>query len=118
MDFTRVHVFPYSVRAGTAAASLPLQVHDHVKDSRANAMQRVATESAKRFSSKLQGRTLPVLYEMEGKVPGTWSGYTGNYVRVIARSEENLANRILPTRIDRTGEDGAAGSIEPIARHH
>ena len=100
MEFARVHVFPYSARAGTVASRLPLQVSDQVKDSRAKAMQRVATASAARFASKFLGRTLPVLYETEVDGSGMWSGYTDNYLRVLTHSGENLANRILPTRIE------------------
>jgi threonylcarbamoyladenosine tRNA methylthiotransferase MtaB len=111
MHFSRVHVFPYSRRAGTKAAQYPSQVSDHEKDSRAKAMQLIADDGAKRYASQFLGRTLPVLYETNEEAPGTWSGYTGNYVRVIARSDQSLANRILPTRLDQIGNGAAIGSI-------
>jgi len=63
MGFSRVHVFPYSVRAGTAAASLPLQVTDAIQDQRNQQMQDVADASARTFAARFVGRTMPVLWE-------------------------------------------------------
>ncbi len=111
MGFARVHVFPYSARAGTVAGSLPLQVSDPIKEARAKAMQRVADESGRRFARKHLGGTRQVLYEVEASAPGLWSGYTDNYIRVVARSDENLANRIVPTRLEEVIEDGARGRV-------
>ncbi len=111
MGFARVHVFPYSPRAGTVAAQLPLQVNDRVKESRAKRMQQLADESARRFAERFLGRTLPVLYETEASAPGVWSGYTDNYIRVATRSADNLANRIVPTRLEEVIEDSARGAL-------
>jgi threonylcarbamoyladenosine tRNA methylthiotransferase MtaB len=142
MGFARVHVFPYSARAGTTAAQFPLQVPAHIKDARAKAMQSVADESGKRFARRFLGRTLPVLYETEtpsltheyarpddaqgsvfmrhqpspvnnggGQGRGFWSGYTDNYIRVVTRSGESLANRIVPTKLEEVIEDGARGNV-------
>jgi threonylcarbamoyladenosine tRNA methylthiotransferase MtaB len=115
MEFARVHVFPYSAREGTLAAHFPLQVIDPIKAARAKLMQLGASESASRFASKCLGKTLPVLYESEAGARGEWSGYTDNYVRVVTHATENLANRILPTRIQRIGEEGAFGSLPHLS---
>ncbi|HZQ05222.1 MAG TPA: tRNA (N(6)-L-threonylcarbamoyladenosine(37)-C(2))-methylthiotransferase MtaB [Anaerolineae bacterium] len=111
MNFARVHVFPYSSREGTLAAKLPLPVSDLIKDARAKAMQRVADASLRRFTGRFVGRTLSVLYEEDENAPGVWSGYTDNYIRVVTRSRENMANRIVPTRLVEAVEDGARGEI-------
>lgn len=111
INFARVHVFPYSSREGTLAAQLPLHVSDLIKDARAKAMQRVADLSLRRFAERFVGQTLSVLYEEETSASGVWSGYTDNYIRVLTRSRENLANRIVPTRLVEVVEDGARGEI-------
>lgn len=51
-QFSRVHVFPYSKRAGTPAASLPLQVPDVVKQARAHQMQAIADASRHAFARR------------------------------------------------------------------
>ncbi len=130
MQFSRVHVFPYSSRQGTLAATLPLQVADSVRDSRARQMQMIADASARRFAERFVGRVMPVLWET-GESPRpdrqseqaggpplspahggrVWSGYTDNYIRVSAASENDLHNRITPARLTGTIGDAAAGEL-------
>ncbi len=111
MGFARVHVFPYSTREGTVAARLPLHVADLVKDARGKAMQRVADASARQFAQQFLGRRFGVLFE-EMTSPGIWSGYTDNYIRVVAASDADLSNKIIPTRLDEIVEEGARGVVE------
>lgn len=114
MNFARVHVFPYSAREGTTAATLPLHVGETTKDARHQAMQRLADASLRRFAEGFAGRTMEVLYEENVAGDHLWSGYTGNYIRVVAHSRENLGNRILPTRLVGAIDDGARGEIVPF----
>lgn len=117
MEFARVHVFPYSARAGTLAAVLPLQVKQQVREARAKSMQEVATASASKFSTKFVGRSLPVLYETETEPSGFWVGYTDNYIRVVTPiAGENLSNQIVQTRIEGIREGGALGSVMSYPR--
>lgn len=111
MNFARVHVFPYSAREGTAAAALPLHISDKIKDARHQAMQRLADASLRRFAQQFVGRTMDVLYEENAVGDHQWSGYTDNYVRLVAHSRERLGNRIVPTRLVQVIDDGARGEI-------
>lgn len=113
MRFSRVHVFPYSARAGTVAANLPLHVSEQVKDVRVRAMQRIADRSAHAFAEKHLGRTMEILWEscLEDQGTRTWSGYTDNYIRVTASSDANLHNRISAVRLTHLQADGAAGMV-------
>jgi len=54
-----------------------------------------------KFISSIIGQVRPVLWEesKEDKGVTEWVGLTDNYVRVKTVSEENLANRIIPSRI-------------------
>jgi threonylcarbamoyladenosine tRNA methylthiotransferase MtaB len=125
MQFSRVHVFPYSMRDGTPAAKYPHQVADAVKESRAKQMQIVADASARAFAQKFVGRDMDVLWESvnsqqssvnsrQSTVNGEqwWSGYTDNYLRVRAASNTNLANKIARARIVAVNEDGVDGELE------
>jgi len=115
MNFARIHVFPYSAREGTVAAKFPLHVSDLVKDTRSKAMQRLADASQQRFAAQFVGHTLNVLYEQESTEPGVWSGYSDNYIRVTTTSRENLANRIVPTRLTQVLPDGARGELAAVS---
>ncbi len=105
--FARIHVFPYSRRPGTEAAEMPNQVSDRVKKETVQKMLALAGESARSFRQRFLGRTMPVLWEQ--KSGGVWSGYTGNYIKVYARSGEDLSNQLRPVKLESIYRDGVWG---------
>jgi threonylcarbamoyladenosine tRNA methylthiotransferase MtaB len=115
MGFARVHVFPYSVRAGTPAATMPGQIPAQVKIERARQMRQVAAASARAFQRQFVGQTMQVLWESSrpaNPVP-EWSGLTDNYLRVRAVSSKDLANRIIPAKLVALTESGLQGQVDP-----
>ena len=119
MGFADIHVFPYSQRPGTTAHHLPDQVDATEKRRRATEMSAVAEEGFVEYRNRLAGQTRPVLWETGRSItPGDsgemwnsgatlrWSGLTDNYVRVVAETGLDLANRITEARLFRT--DGKA----------
>ena len=74
--FARIHVFPYSRRPGTKAASLPGQLTRQEKARRARELIAIGTELEKAFIDRQIGTVQQVLMEEDG------TGYTKNYVRV------------------------------------
>ncbi|MDO8567555.1 MAG: tRNA (N(6)-L-threonylcarbamoyladenosine(37)-C(2))-methylthiotransferase MtaB [Dehalococcoidales bacterium] len=114
MQFARIHVFPYSPRRGTEAAGMP-QVDSQVKKERSRRMLALADESALSFRQQFLGRTNQVLWEKQSD--GIWSGLTGNYTRVYARSEDNLENRLLPVKLAKIYGDGVWGELQKEAEH-
>jgi threonylcarbamoyladenosine tRNA methylthiotransferase MtaB len=92
-------VFPYSVRSGTTAAKMPAQVPYATKHGRMQRMLAVARESQASYLAPFAGRVLPVLWERsreDGDGAPAWDGLTENYIRVHARSERDLRNRLTP----------------------
>ena len=111
LSFAKVHVFPYSRRAGTPAASFVQQVPEDVKKERAQRMQDVALKSAARFAAAFVGRTMEVLFEHPGP-DGRPTGLTGNYLRVKLPSQtEDLAGRMLAVRLLEVREDWLEGCL-------
>lgn len=109
MQFARSHVFPFSPRPGTTAATMPHQISDVVKKERSNRMLALSRESVKVFQQHYIGQTLDVLWEQRSQ--GVWSGLTGNYIKVYARSNKALTNLILPAKLDKLYRDGVWGEI-------
>ena len=103
MRFADIHVFPYSQRPGTTAHYLPGQVDAAEKRRRAAEMAAVAADGFTEYRNRLAGQTRPVLWEaarpMADGAAMRWSGLTDNYVRVIAETELDLANRITPAHL-------------------
>lgn len=107
--FTRLHVFRYSPRKGTEAAGMPDHVPESEKTLRSEKMIELGSIQASHFAERLVGRTINVL--AEAKQPEILTGLTDNYVEVRFVGSERLRGKIVPVRIDRVTEDGAAIGI-------
>jgi len=105
--FARIHVFPFSKRPGTAAARMPEQAADSIKTQRSRNLRVISRECAESYRQKFTGSVMDVLWEHQSG--GSWSGYTGNYIRVYSGSKEDLTNRITPVRLLRLYKDGMWG---------
>ena len=106
--FSRLHVFRYSRRPGTAAASYPDQAPAGVSVRRSALMQSLGKELSRQFHEGLLGRVFPVLWETRDVTSTMWSGLTDNYARVTRESTADLHNRIELIRLARPGSDGSA----------
>jgi threonylcarbamoyladenosine tRNA methylthiotransferase MtaB len=101
MQFSDMHIFPYSSRPGTSAAYLTGSVPDQVKKARTAEMLGVAAGGFEAFRHQQLGKTRPVLWEVarkSGPVP-VWSGLTDNYIRVSIEDRRDLRNTIAPARL-------------------
>lgn len=117
MAFAHIHVFPYSARAGTAAASFSGQVPVEVRRARVAALEAAARRSGDAVRRSFVGSTRPVLWET-GQPAGdgaVWSGLTDNYLRVqaTAPSGVDLENRITPTRLTAVSDGCLDGQVLP-----
>lgn len=110
IGFARLHVFPYSERPGTVAASMPNKVGEGEKRARSRQMLRLGQQSAQLFRRQFLGRTLPVLWEEEKD--GIWSGVCDNYLRVFTRSAQPLRDQLLPVRLVQEYGPGLWGIVD------
>ncbi|MFO7588633.1 MAG: MiaB/RimO family radical SAM methylthiotransferase [Gemmatimonadota bacterium] len=76
LPFTYLHVFPWSPRAGTHAATLPGRVDRDVAAGRARELRELGVEKGVAYAAARAGRQALVAVETEG------SGLTGDYLRV------------------------------------
>ncbi len=107
--FAYCHVFPFSERPGTIAGSKADQVPVPERNRRCAYLRRLGAQKRYDFSEKHLGQTLEVLFEDSRK--GLWPGYTGNYIRVICQSSENLANRRAMVKLEQVQAEFVEGSI-------
>ena len=110
--FAALHVFPFSARPGTLAAKMPDQASAATKRARVQEMLAVGEELRGRFLARFQGSVADVLFEQKMR-ENAWEGLTGNYIRVIAPSEESLENHIVAVRLDRQQGSGFRGELWP-----
>lgn len=88
-----IHVFPYSKRPGTPAASMPGQVSEEEKKSRVAVLEELCTRLHEEFVEENRGVAEKVLFESACK-DGMMEGYTGNYIRVRKPYDKSLVNTI------------------------
>ncbi len=108
MNFARMHVFPYSRRRGTPAASMPNQVPPAVKKDRVHRMQQLADKKAAEFHAGFIGQPVDVLFETAYE--GIWNGLTGNYIRVYTEGTVQ-GGHIQRVVLERLFRDGVWGRL-------
>lgn len=108
--FSKIHIFPFSPRKGTPAASFSGVVSEKVKQRRAVELAEVDRESHEKYCESMLDKTVTVLFEQES-AEGLWEGLSGNYVRVYAKSEDNLSGKIRRITLKDLYKDGMIGEI-------
>ncbi len=108
IGFSQIHVFPYSIRKGTKAASFPNQVSPQEKERRAAEMLRLGERLTKKFLAEKSGTKAWVLVEQE-TAPNIYEGYTADYVRVQIPSSENIAGQLIEVTLHSPDKDFILG---------
>ncbi len=104
VGFLKAHIFPYSVREGTFAATMPNRVPEEVKNRRAAKMALVCDGVSAKIMSSLSGSTRSVLFERT--LNGYTEGYSEDYIRVFVKENNELCGKIISVRIIGTMQDG------------
>ena len=89
-----IHIFPYSRRAGTPAASRKDQVQDSVKTTRVQMLEELCTKFHDEFIEANRGVSEKVLFESTDR-NGMMEGYTGNYIRISRPYDPELIGTIV-----------------------
>ena len=106
LPVTRMHVFPYSERPGTAALKLPDAVEPAEKSRRVALLTELSERKLHSFMSDMIGTERPVLWE-NAHPGGVMHGLTDNYIRVAAPLHEDMFNTVSRVRLDGFDPKGA-----------
>ncbi len=98
IGFSQMHIFPYSIRKGTAAEKFLNQVPEPVKTDRTHAMLTLAKELKERFYCQYLGQTIPVL--LEQKEGNLWQGTTANYMDVLVDAPKGISGEIILAKMN------------------
>ncbi len=109
MGFAKMHVFPYSRRSGTPAASFAGQVEEEVKRARVQSVQQLAERMAKEYQNAFIGQQVEVL--VESQKDGIAEGLTSNYLRVYFPTEADVLKRRCLVQLEKTYQDGLWGNL-------
>ncbi len=109
INFYKMHIFKYSAREGTIAASMEGQIDGNVKEERSNKLINLSNENELKINKKLIGNVIEVLFEE--KQNNYWTGHTTSYVVVKVNSKENLENKIVKVKIISANEEEVFGEL-------
>ncbi len=108
IGFEKIHVFPYSVREGTRAASFDGQIEKAVKERRAAELLAVAAELRAAFLQNQIGKTVEVLCEQKTE-NGLHFGYTANYTPVYFESDTAAPGALCRVTVIKTDGESVYG---------
>ena len=98
MQFSGAHLFSYSLRPGTAAATMAAQVPVEVKKHRFHEMKAIIAQSERAFGESQLAKTLPVLWQQPDH-EGTLRGLSDNYLHVHAGLHQAEPNTLTRARL-------------------
>jgi threonylcarbamoyladenosine tRNA methylthiotransferase MtaB len=107
VNFSKIHVFPYSIRVGTASSTMP-QVNDNIKKERAKKLIALSNELEKEYNKKFIGETLEIITEEE--VGDYIIGHTSNYLKVYIKGDYKL-NSTYKVKIERLENNILYGQV-------
>ncbi|WP_298894432.1 tRNA (N(6)-L-threonylcarbamoyladenosine(37)-C(2))-methylthiotransferase MtaB [uncultured Psychroserpens sp.] len=106
LDISYLHVFTYSERDNTVAASLNGVVPKKVRAKRSKMLRGLSAKKRRAFYESQIGSTRTVLFEGENK-EGYIHGFTENYVKVKAPWNPALVNTLQDVELSKIDDDGS-----------
>jgi threonylcarbamoyladenosine tRNA methylthiotransferase MtaB len=92
LNISALHVFPFSARPGTSAATMEQQIPLSQRKERSKILCRLSEEKKIQFIRSNIGRTENVLFESEHS-KGNMYGFTRNYIKVATSFDKDLINK-------------------------
>lgn len=122
LGFSRLHVFPFSPRPGTAAEKMEKHTPERIRDQRVKELILLSKELLKRYKQRFVGRRVEAILERSSTTTATttdkrWRGLTGNYLKIeIEGIPQNYASAggLVAAEITHGGEIYQARFLEPV----
>ena len=101
LPISYLHVFPYSKRPGTPAASMKGQVPAASKTQRVQLLRRLDAKLRQRFYKTHLGQSFQVLVERRLRnQPGWLQGFSENYIPITFAGPPSLVRSLVTVRLD------------------
>lgn len=111
---TYLHVFPYSIRPGTKAASFADQVEAVEKARRVAELRSLSAQKSATFQLRHLGTTRLVLVEGYRARQGLLHGFTDNYIAVQFPGTKSQRGEVLPVKLLAMRNDHVLGEIAQL----
>ena len=107
VEFSKIHVFPFSVRRGTKAETMDNHVSETIKHERVKRLVNLSLELEHKYLEKFVGEVLEVLVETNDETSSI--GHTDNYlkVRVLGKFPSNSFIKVKINNLDNLVLEGS-----------
>lgn len=114
IQFSEMHVFPYSQRNGTPASRMTDQVNEDIKHARVHELITLSEQMQLAYAEKFVGQVLDVIPEGSSKGihgPGKMHGFSDNYLQLIFDGSEDLQGKICRVKLTKAGAKECEGQL-------
>lgn len=109
IDFSFMHVFPYSKRDGTKAADLSNQINGKVKKERAKILNDLSKKGYTKYQKTWLNKMANVLFEKEEN--GRLMGHSSEYLPIIAHGSKDFVGKCVPVKVVEYDNEQLIGSF-------
>ncbi len=117
LPISYLHVFPYSERANTPAATMAGAVPPQERSRRAEMLRILSEKKRRLFYEQHLGTETRVLFEADVE-NGQMQGFTENYIRVTAKYDPVLVNEVKQVRLTNITPEGLVEVEEAYSEHY
>jgi tRNA-2-methylthio-N6-dimethylallyladenosine synthase len=111
VGYAGAYTFSYSSRPGTPAADMSEQVPEDVKSGRLQRLQALIARQQRDYNAGFVGRSLDVLLEKPGKLPGQLVGRTPYLQAVQVMAPAVMIGEVVPVTMTELGTNTLFGSL-------
>ncbi len=97
VNFSFLHVFPYSKKSGTVASKMPEQISKDVKKSRVTQLIKLSNQMYEVYQKTFIAKEVDII--MEAEKDGKWMGHSSHYLPIIIDSNEVCRNKVYNVNI-------------------
>lgn len=112
VKYIQAFSFKYSRRPGTPAALMPNQVEEKIKKERLEILQDLLFNYQNQFNQSCIGKTMPVLFESQGRHKGQLIGKTPYMQNLHANIPADQLNKIVNVKITAATTNSLSGKME------
>jgi threonylcarbamoyladenosine tRNA methylthiotransferase MtaB len=110
IELSQMHVFKYSPRKGTPAATMENQIDPQMKQLRSDKLIELNKKNFNKFATRFIGEEFEVLFE-QNIGDNKYEGLTPNYIRVVVESNEDIHGKIIKTKITDVKDEYVEGIL-------
>lgn len=109
INLYEMHIFKYSPREGTKAATMENQIDPSIKSIRSDILLKLALKNKVEFEKNMIGSKVKVLFESKNNED--FEGHTDNYVKVYVKSSQDIIGNIYEVEIEDLIDNKLYGKI-------